>query len=62
MKNIYELSNIKFSYGKHPVLDVKSLHIPEGSIVGLIGPNGSGKSTLLKTLAFLLSPSSGKFF
>ena len=60
MKNIYGLRDVKFSYGKHPVLDIKSLGIPEGGIVGLVGPNGSGKSTLLKTLAFLLSPSSGE--
>jgi len=60
MKNIYELSDVKFSYGGYPALNTKSLGIPEGGIVGLIGPNGSGKSTLLKTLAFLLCPSSGK--
>ena len=62
MKNIYELRDIKFSYGEHPALDIKSLDIPDSGIVGLVGPNGSGKSTLLKMLACLLSPSSGKIF
>ena len=62
MKNIYELGDVKFGYGGHPALDIKYLAIPEGGIVGLTGPNGSGKTTLLKTLAFLLSPSSGRFF
>ncbi|MDR3076803.1 MAG: energy-coupling factor ABC transporter ATP-binding protein, partial [Synergistaceae bacterium] len=60
MNNIYELRDVKFSYGTHPALDIKSLDIPRGGVVGLIGPNGSGKSTLLKLLAFLARPSSGK--
>ncbi|MGC1381133.1 MAG: ABC transporter ATP-binding protein [Candidatus Baltobacteraceae bacterium] len=31
-----------------------------GEALGIIGPNGSGKSTLLKTVAGLLSPTSGE--
>jgi len=31
-----------------------------GEALGIVGPNGSGKSTLLKTIAGLLTPSSGE--
>ncbi|MDR0842426.1 MAG: ATP-binding cassette domain-containing protein [Acidobacteriota bacterium] len=47
-------------YGKRAVLDIKSLSIRAGGVIGLVGPNGSGKSTLLKMLAFLTAPSSGE--
>lgn len=60
MKNIYELREVKFSYGGRQVLDIGSLAIETGGVVGLVGPNGGGKSTLLKLLAFLASPSSGE--
>ncbi|MBR5775372.1 MAG: ATP-binding cassette domain-containing protein, partial [Bacteroidaceae bacterium] len=36
-----------------------SLHIPQGSVYGLIGPNGSGKSTVMKALVGLLAPDEG---
>lgn len=35
------------------------LHVPTGSIVGLIGPSGSGKTTTVRLLTGLLSPDSG---
>lgn len=37
-----------------------NLHIPKGSMVGLIGPSGAGKSTLVSLLTGLYTPSSGK--
>jgi ABC-type polysaccharide/polyol phosphate transport system ATPase subunit len=36
-----------------------NLNLAEGARLGVIGRNGSGKSTLLKTLAGILSPTSG---
>jgi len=36
------------------------VHVPRGSIVGLLGPNGSGKTTLLRLLAGTLRPASGR--
>ena len=43
-----------------PAIHAVSLHIPEGTVVGVIGASGSGKTTLLKLTAGLLQPSSGR--
>ncbi len=37
-----------------------TLTVHYGEALGIVGPNGSGKSTLLKTIAGLLTPSSGE--
>ncbi len=37
-----------------------NLHIPKGSVVGLIGANGAGKSTLLKTVVGVMKPTTGR--
>jgi tungstate transport system ATP-binding protein len=42
------------------VLDIDSLKIETGIILGLSGPNGSGKSTLLKLLGFISKPTQGR--
>jgi len=46
--------------GARPALNRVSLTIHEGEMVGLLGPNGAGKTTLLKSIATLLSVSSGR--
>ncbi len=56
---IISLTDVQQQYSGRSVLDIKTLDIHPGSILGLAGPNGSGKSTLLRILAFLESPSSG---
>jgi len=57
---VYELQNLRTLYGEKPVLDIHSLKVEEGEILGLVGANGSGKSTLLRHLAFLEAHQSGK--
>ena len=57
---VYELENLRTLYGEKPVLDIQSLKIEEGEILGVVGANGSGKSTLLRHLAFLEAAKSGK--
>ena len=46
-------------YGKSHILHDATLDVREGEIVALLGRNGAGKSTLLKTLAGLVTSSSG---
>lgn len=54
---------ISFAYrGGAPVLEVVSLAVARGDLVGVIGPNGSGKTTLLKILGGMLQPTSGTVF
>ncbi len=42
--------NVRFAYGKTPVLENVSFDVQAGDYVGIIGPNGGGKTTLLKLL------------
>ncbi|MEP1695955.1 MAG: ABC transporter ATP-binding protein [Paracoccaceae bacterium] len=54
------ITNLKAGYGNTEVLhDVSVPDIKGGTFIGLIGPNASGKSTLFKTLAGLVTPTSG---
>ena len=40
-------------------LDEMALHVPRGSIYGLVGPNGAGKTTLIRHIAGAYRPDSG---
>ncbi len=55
---IYQLNNIKQSYGNF-TLKIPEFSINAGESIGLSGPNGSGKSTLLRLLALLEKPAEG---
>jgi len=59
MKEIIQLENISFSYGRVQAISNLSLTLPTG-IFGLLGPNGAGKTTLLKLILGFLTPSTGK--
>jgi ABC-2 type transport system ATP-binding protein len=59
MKEIIQLENISFSYGRIQAVSNLSLTLPTG-IFGLLGPNGAGKTTLLKLLLGFLTPTAGK--
>ena len=50
-KIIYQLEDLKKSYGQSEVLKGIHLSFFEGAKIGLIGPNGAGKSTLLRIIA-----------
>lgn len=59
---ILAAQDLQVGYNHQTILKILSLEIERGKVTALVGPNGSGKSTLLKTLARLLSPSSGQVY
>jgi ABC-2 type transport system ATP-binding protein len=46
-------------YGDVVALDGVTLHVPTGTILGVIGPSGSGKTTLIRLLTGTLEPTAG---
>jgi len=46
-------------YGNTTIVDGVDLEVPAGRITVIVGANACGKSTLLKTLARLITPTSG---
>jgi len=57
---IYQLHGLVKEYTGRCVLDVESLDVRRGEVLGLVGPSGSGKSTLLRLLNFLEAPTRGE--
>ena|SRR5476651_1264730 len=60
MKNILQVDDLKVSYGAIQAIKGLDFHVGEGEMVALIGANGAGKTTTLKTLAGMLTPTSGQ--
>ncbi|WP_138160622.1 metal ABC transporter ATP-binding protein [Peptoniphilus catoniae] len=60
MKNILEVKNLSFSYGRDKILDSINLNIEEGEFAVIFGDNGAGKSTLVKLILGELKPESGQ--
>jgi len=60
IKLVLEAENIRFSYGREPVLDGVSFAVAPGETVVLAGPNGAGKTTLMRVLAGLYAPQGGR--
>ena len=55
-----EALQFRYSDKDPPVLDGVSLHVPRGTVLGVIGPPGAGKSTLLLLLTRILDASGGR--
>jgi manganese transport system ATP-binding protein len=53
------ITDLVVRYDRTTALDGVNLMVAHGTALGIVGPNGSGKSTLLKTIAGLISPTSG---
>ncbi|MBF4161457.1 ABC transporter ATP-binding protein [Nocardioides acrostichi] len=51
--------SVTVGYGEEPIVRNLTLAIPDGRVTTIVGPNGCGKSTLLRTMARLLTPTSG---
>lgn len=53
------IENLKKTYNDTTVLDIDSLNIHEGELVGLVGNNGAGKTTLLRLILDLIEANDG---
>jgi zinc transport system ATP-binding protein len=58
-RDVVCVSDVSFAYGARPALSHITLHVKEGTTLGVIGPNGGGKSTLLKLMLGSLQPDEG---
>ena len=59
---LFEIKNLKVSYGGAEALKGISLEVEEGEIVTLIGSNGAGKTTTLRTISGLTTPTAGEIW
>ena len=57
---VLALREVRRRYSNGYTLDVPSLDVCAGEVLGVIGPNGSGKSTLLRILGLLERPDEGQ--
>lgn len=56
---VVELEGVSKKFGSHQAVHPLDLHIPRGSIFGVIGPNGSGKTTTLRMMLRIYRPDQG---
>ncbi|MFQ6550947.1 LPS export ABC transporter ATP-binding protein [Aestuariibius insulae] len=54
-----EVTNLRKSYRRRPVIRDVSLTLNRGEVVALLGPNGSGKTTCFYSIAGLVTPEGG---
>ena len=54
-----KIQNLKKIYNGTTVLDIESLDIAQGELVGLVGNNGAGKTTLLRLVLDLIKADDG---
>jgi len=55
-----ELNGVSVSIKRTKILQNVALHVPNGSVVGLIGRNGAGKTTLMRTVMGFIPPDEGQ--
>src|SRR5205823_3304866 len=53
------ITDLSRRFGSKTVLKEVSLHVPQGSVFGLVGENGAGKTTLIKHILGLLRAEAG---
>jgi branched-chain amino acid transport system ATP-binding protein len=54
-----EVREISVRFGGNAALDLVSLQVHHGEVVGIIGPNGAGKTTLFDVISGFLRPDTG---
>lgn len=61
MEYVLETNTLGKRYGRSEVLSGLSMHVPKGSIYGLVGKNGAGKTTLIRLICGLQHPTAGEY-
>lgn len=61
MDYVLTTSGLSKKYGKFCALNDLTMHIPKGSIYGLVGRNGAGKTTLIRLICGLQNPTKGHY-
>src|SRR5437870_1617588 len=56
---VVQVTGVTRRFGAKAALDQVSLHVPRGSVFGLVGANGAGKTTLIKHVLGLFKAASG---
>src|ERR1700761_455046 len=59
MQELVAADKVLMQFGGLKALNDVTLHVPRGTIHGLIGPNGSGKSTMMNVLTGIYVPTEG---
>ena len=55
-----QVSEVVKTFDGFRALDGLSMHVPKGSVYGLVGPNGAGKSTIIRHLTGVYRQDSGQ--
>jgi ABC-type multidrug transport system ATPase subunit len=53
------VGDMSVHYGRREVVHGLTFEVASNQVLGVIGPNGAGKTTVLRSIAGLISPSSG---
>ena len=61
MEYILETNQLEKTYHHFKAINNLNIHIPKGSIYGLIGKNGAGKTTLIRLICGLQKPTNGTY-
>ena len=58
--SLLDIRNISVRFGGVQALELDSLYLKHGEIVGLIGPNGAGKTTMLRVITGVVQSNHGE--
>ena len=61
MDNILTAESLWKSYKGFHALSGLNMHVPKGSVYGLVGRNGAGKTTLIRLICGLQAPTAGSY-
>lgn len=61
MEYVIETKNLCKNYMKNQVLKDLNVHVPKGSIYGLVGKNGAGKSTFMRVVCGIQDATAGEY-